>query len=199
VGESVITLVPPPPGTGEGVVGTTTGGIVVVPGVGWGDGASDVGGAREFIVVGGEVLVTGRWLKSQDPEIHVHCSYCLHCPKLVCCLQGCSCTSSSSSVMSLRPPTVVVVVVVAAGVVALVIIAAVVVVAAAVVVDILPSITEDPVVVVVVVNGATVVEATSVLLLTAACVVVALGKTSAADAKFIQHNDSTMTDSTLLL
>jgi len=193
----VITFVPPPPGTGEGVVGTTTG-----ANVGWGDGASDVGGAREFIVVGGEVLVTGRWLKSQDPEIHVHCSYCLHCPKLVCCLQGCSCTSSSSSVMSLRPPTVVVVVVVvvvaAVVVVALVIIVAAVVVVAAVVavVDILPSITADPVVVVF--NGETVVEATAVLLVMAACVVVALGETFAA-AKLIQHNDSTMTDSTLLL
>ena len=194
----MITLVPPPPGTGEGVVGTTTGGIVVVPDVGWGDGASDVGGAREFIVVGGEVLVTGRWLKTQDCPFHVQCSFCLHSPKFLNWLQAGSSTSSSS-VMSLRPPTVVVVAVVAAVVVvALVIIVAAVVVVAAIVVDILSSITEEDVVVFVV-NGATVVEATAVLLVTAACVVVALGKTFAAAAKLIQHNDSTMTDSTLLL
>jgi len=195
----VITLVPPPPGTGEGVVGTTTGGIVVVPDVGWGDGASDVGGAREFIVVGGEVLVTGRWLKTQDCPFHVQCSFCLHSPKFLNWLQAGSSTSSSS-VMSLRPPTVVVVVVVAAVVVValVIIVAAVVVVVAAIVVDILSSITEEDVVVFVV-NGATVVEATAVLLVTAACVVVALGKTFAAAAKLIQHNDSTMTDITPLL
>jgi len=168
---------------------------VVVPDVGWGDGASDVGGAREFIVVGGEVLVTGRWLKTQDCPFHVQCSFCLHSPKLLNWLQAGSSTSSSS-VMSLRPPTVVVVVV-AAVVVALVIIVAAVVVVAAIVVDILSSITEEDVVVFVV-NGATAVEGTAVLLATAACVVVALGKTLAA-AKLIQHNDSTMTDITLLL
>ena len=195
----MITFVPPPPGTGEGVVGTTTGGIVVVPDVGWGDGASDVGGAREFIVVGGEVLVTGRWLKTQDCPFHVQCSFCLHSPKFLNWLQAGSSTSSSSSVMSLRPPTVVVVVVVAAVVVvALVIIVAAVVVVVAAVVDILSSITEVDVVVFVV-NGATVVEATAVLLVIAACVVVALGKTFAAAAKLIQHSDITMTDSTLLL